>query len=185
MSKGRQRWNLICSEMQKNHQPSWYQKSTPEEWVYSVVKKTVTGSRDGMLHHEDVASEVLLRALDQGCASWSLERLTDFARDECRKICGTHFWRKERTNSELCDEDQDIHPCFNRGSQPASQETYLLAQEARAILRNLPVAHRLAIETLADGGNPVEIAEEQSISVPEAMVIIREARHFARLVDVN
>lgn len=160
-------------------------KITRDGWVLIIAADALgTGSADGLLHKEDVLSEVLVRLLDAGGFSWEEEEIREYCKNQARKMWFRHKFRPERPESEFeTEETEGWHRA--RGISLPFQEISFMANESIHILSNLPSSHREALETLADGGNPVEVAEEQGISVSEAIRLIKEARSYVSRVDAN
>lgn len=182
--RSRVRWNANMKRMTYTEVESYREKMTHEEWALMIATNAVgTGSRDGTLHREDVLSDILLKLIDAGGMRWDAEQITEFCQSEARKILTKHFWRVEKPEAEFSNEDFIQSVLDTRSHQIAMQELIFIARESAGLVRALPTPHRLALETLIDGGNPVEIAEEQGISVAHAITLIKEARAYVSRID--
>lgn len=151
-----------------------------EQWVITVVGRIVgTKAGDGFVTADDIASDIILMLLDAGGFNWEMEEIEDFCRRKASYAVLRYLGRKERNECEFVSADGEKIPIWElAGSVDAMQELVFDAHEAVALLPSLPTKHRMALEILCDGGNPIDVADELSVTPWDAVKLIREARDY-------
>lgn len=153
-----------------------------------MVIDVVGTSNRGFIAAEDIAADVILRLFDAGGFrqdkyAWKTAAIREFARNASgtviRKLIRQH---SGKTNQS---EHDDIHLFEKDMIVAPEQENVVMAAQARCALANIPRKHRVALETLGDGGNPIDVCDELNIKPWEAIYLIKEARDFVDRVDWN
>lgn len=128
----------------------------------------------------DVASKCLEGLWKLGGFEWDMQHIRNFVRREIRR----QIWADRRSFTQcvtdLTAEDAGEYFESLGASEWGDQERVVAAHMARRLLVGLEPRERLAILILADGGSPLDVAEELETDPVGAMALIKRARRKMR-----
>lgn len=164
-------------------------KKSKEEWVIRVATNVV-GARGGkdFVSSDDVVSDIILGLLDAGGFNWDEDEIVHFCRKKAMYYVQDYLGRREVSECNLVkgggiDHKKEFRLTDIKWSQEATQPTYVDAHDAYRRLQAIPDQHRLALEILCGGGNPIDVAEEMGLTPWAAIALIKEARQYVDRVD--
>lgn len=149
--------------------------------VVRTVNRLCNAQRTKNSRMADVASNVIFALWRIGGFEWDMAHIRNFTLLAIRRA----LWVKRATflASEAVGFDDEDGDAFERlcGRVPPAQETYVEAQMALRLLVHLEPRERLALLILADGGSPLDVAEELETDAIGAMLLIKSARRKIQL----
>lgn len=159
------------------------QRGDRERQVIGLVGRIV-GSRGGagFVVADDFVSDILLGLLNAGGFAWDDAEIASFCRKKCAYMVLAHRSRREISDCEFKSENDDGSPINVVQDviaiKRANQELAFEAMQAAALLALLPDKHRMALEILAGGGTPLDVAQDLELKPWDAIVLIKEARQY-------
>lgn len=129
---------------------------------------------------DDVASKCLVNLWKIGGFEWDMLHIKNFVRREIRWQLWADAKSPTRCVSDLTEEDPTSYFEELCGSKWGEQENVVEAWFARRLMVVLEPRERLAVLILADGGSPLDVANELGTDPVGAMLLIKRARRKAR-----
>lgn len=151
---------------------------------YERVVRIVNALCNAQTSHRNVmdavASKCLFNLWRLGGFEWDMAHIRNFVLREIRRA----KWGARRSATQcvtdLTEEDPIAYFEALGASRWGNQETVVAAWMASRLLEILEPRERLAILILADGGNPLDVANEMETDPVGAMLLIRRARRRMR-----
>lgn len=129
---------------------------------------------------DDVASKCIFNLWKIGGFEWDMQHIRNFVRREIRWQLWADRQSVTQCVSDLAEEEPDEYFAILGASEWGNQEASVAAYMARRLMVGLEPRERLAILILADGGSPLDVAEELETDPVGAMTLIKRARRKMR-----
>jgi hypothetical protein len=159
------------------------QRGDRERQIIGLVTRIVSARGGaGFVVADDFVSDILLELLNVGGFSWDNAEIASLCRKKCAYMVLAQLGRREISSCEFKSENDDGSPINALQDviaiKRANQELAFEAMQAAALLAMLPDRHRMALEILAGGGTPLDVAQDLNVKPWDAIVLIKEARQY-------
>jgi len=150
------------------------------ESVIRFVRRRCESIENRNNRMDKVQSGIIFALWTQGGFDWDWPHIRNFVNQNIR--WSFKFYRKTALACEVEDLDDEDSLDKLYGKAGPTQETYVEAQMALRLLRFVDPKERLALLILADGGSPLDVADELGCDAIGAMLLIRRGREKIRAV---
>jgi hypothetical protein len=148
--------------------------------VVAVIRSVCGASHLGGAR--DLESTILARLWRDGGFGWPLNRVRNYTLGALRLERAKGLSAKVRPESEFANDDDDDPIRHFRGVSRDDPFISCWANEARGLLARLPNRQGCALDILAEGGTPIDVATEMGMPVADALLLIADARRNIHLL---